>query len=437
MGAVSKVPRVRRTLATVVSLLAASAAAFWLSPAARAACGATATPFHGSAPLTVTFTATCTSSAYTWQFGDGQQAQGQSVQHVYAAGSWTPTLTTDAGTDTLPAVTSVSLVLTGPKEAKYAQWITLHVSVTPAVPVQVRGHPVRGRTVRLRALSTAPYVALGGGVRSAPLHVALVPTISLTLRGTTVFGGAAHAVAVLHPAGAGSVKLTVDGKPGAQINTRLLHTALVVATSTPAPGWLAAKRSLAVAVAQPTLAVGAQSAAVAELENDLGQLHYFVPARSTTFTPDLVDSIYAFQKVNHLARTGIADAATWKALTQPAIPEAKYKTPGLHVEVDKELQVLFVVRDGRIAQISPVSTAGLPGRFTPVGQFAVYRKVDGFDPSPLGTLYEPSYFTGGYAIHGNPSVPPYPASHGCVRVPMWVAPTMFAELVLGTPVDVY
>ena len=427
----------RRLLIIGSALLAASAAAFWLSPAARAACGETATPLRGSAPLTVTFTATCASAAYTWQFGDGQQAQGQSVQHVYAAGSWTPTLTTDAGTDTLPAVTAVSLVLTGPKEAKYAQWITLHVSVTPAVPVQVRGHPVRGGTVRLRALSTAPYVALGGGVRSAPLHVALVPTISLSLRGTTVFGGAAHAVAVLHPAGAGSVKLTVDGRPGARIDTRRLHTAVVVATSKPAPGWLAARRSLTVAVAQPNLAVGAQSLAVAELETGLAQLHYLVPAHSTTFTPELVDSIYAFQKVNHLERTGMADAATWKALASPTVPQPRYKTPGLHVEIDKERQVLFVVRDGQIAQISPVSTAGLPGRFTPVGQFAVYRKVNGFDPSPLGTLYEPNYFTGGYAIHGNPSVPPYPASHGCVRVPMWVAPTMFAELVLGTPVDVY
>jgi N-acetylmuramoyl-L-alanine amidase len=431
------VPRVRRSLVIGFVLLTALAAAFWLPSAARAACATTATPLRGSAPLTVTFAATCASAAYTWQFGDGQQAQGQTVQHVYAAGSWTPTLTTDAGTDTLPAVTSVSLVLTGPKEAKYAQTITLHVSVTPAVPVKVRGHPVRGGSVRLRALSTAPYVALGGGVRSAPLHVALIPTISLSLRGSTVFGGSAHAVAILHPAAAGSVKLTVDGKPGARIDTRQLHTAVVVATSTPAAGWVAAKQSLSVSVAQPTLSAGAQSPAVAELETDLAQLHYLVPARSTTFTTDLVDSIYAFQKVNHLDRTGMADAATWKALENPAIPEPKYKTAGLHVEVDKELQVLFVVRDGQITQISPVSTAGLPGRFTPVGQFAVYRKVDGFDPSPLGTLYEPSYFTGGYAIHGNPSVPPYPASHGCVRVPMWIAPTMFAELVIGTPVDVY
>jgi hypothetical protein len=140
---------VRRPLAILVALLAASAAAFWLSPTAHAACGARATPLRGTAPLTVSFTATCASAAYTWQFGDGQSAQGQTVQHVFAAGVWTPTLVTDADTDTLAPVTAVSLVLSGPKQAKYAQWITLHVSVTPAMPVQVRGHPVRGGAERI------------------------------------------------------------------------------------------------------------------------------------------------------------------------------------------------------------------------------------------------------------------------------------------------
>ena len=61
----------------------------------------------------------------------------------------------------------------------------------------------------------------------------------------------------------------------------------------------------------------------------------------------------------------------------------------------------------------------------------------GFDPSPLGTLYDPMYFTGGYAIHGNPSVPPYPASHGCVRVPMWIAPTLYDTNDYGETVYVY
>jgi len=47
------------------------------------------------------------------------------------------------------------------------------------------------------------------------------------------------------------------------------------------------------------------------------------------------------------------------------------------------------------------------------------------------------YFTGGYAIHGTPSVPPYPASHGCVRIPMWVAPQLSATASHGETVYVY
>lgn len=47
------------------------------------------------------------------------------------------------------------------------------------------------------------------------------------------------------------------------------------------------------------------------------------------------------------------------------------------------------------------------------------------------------YFTGGHAIHGNPSVPPYPARHGCVRVPMWAEPLLHAWNPYGETVYVY
>jgi len=105
--------------------------------------------------------------------------------------------------------------------------------------------------------------------------------------------------------------------------------------------------------------------------------------------------------------------------------------------VKKGLQVLYVVPGSRVGLIVPISTAGVAGTFTPVGRFAVYRKVVEFDPSPLGTLYDPLYFTGSYAIHGNPSVPPYPASHGCVRIPMWVAPFLYRTIPYGETVYVY
>jgi lipoprotein-anchoring transpeptidase ErfK/SrfK len=70
---------------------------------------------------------------------------------------------------------------------------------------------------------------------------------------------------------------------------------------------------------------------------------------------------------------------------------------------------------------------------TPLGTFCVYRKVVGWD----WVLWYPMYFLGGFAIHGYPSVPAYPASHGCVRVLMRVAPRLFATNSWGRTVYVY
>jgi lipoprotein-anchoring transpeptidase ErfK/SrfK len=175
---------------------------------------------------------------------------------------------------------------------------------------------------------------------------------------------------------------------------------------------------------------------VAQLASQLRRLHYVAPS-GPHFDARMLDAVYAFQKVQGLPRTGIADARFWRALANPRRPSPRHAAPANHIEVNKGLQVLYVVQHSQIALIVPISTAGVAGAFTPVGRFAVYRKVGGFDPSPLGTLYDPMYFTGGYAIHGNPSVPPYPASHGCVRVPMWVAPFLYRTIPYGETVYVY
>jgi len=346
-------------------------------------------------------------------------------------------LTTDAGAQPVAAVTSVMLTLSGPRQARYAQWVTLRAAVTPALPMTVRGRRVVGGAIRVRILSTAPYVAVAPGAHSQPLHIAVIPKLVVRVARSTTVGSPVRVVATLHPAGAGTVHVTIDGHASRVVGAAAPGVARVVVTTAPRPGWQAVHASSRVTIRQPTLTVGTSGRTVLQLQSSLAALHYLVPPRAATFDAALTDSLYAFQKVNGLPRTGVADAATWRALARPIAPQPRFRTPGLHVEIDKPHQVLLVVRGGHIAQIIPVSTAGLPGRFTPVGRFAVYRKVSGYDPSPLGTLYDPSYFTGGYAIHGNPSVPPYPASHGCVRVPMWAAPLLFAELVYGTEVDVY
>jgi lipoprotein-anchoring transpeptidase ErfK/SrfK len=75
--------------------------------------------------------------------------------------------------------------------------------------------------------------------------------------------------------------------------------------------------------------------------------------------------------------------------------------------------------------------------YTPRGRFRVESKIAGWRKSPLGLLYYPNYFSGGLAIHGNPSVPHNPQSHGCVRIPMSAAREVSNQLPVGTIVLIY
>jgi lipoprotein-anchoring transpeptidase ErfK/SrfK len=221
-----------------------------------------------------------------------------------------------------------------------------------------------------------------------------------------------------------------------KLDTRRLATYLIQVSVVPTEGYAGTARTLHANVVLPRLALGGRGAAVAQLGDQLRRLRYAAPY-GLTFDARMLDAVFAFQKVQGLPRTGAVDARFWRALNAARTPNPRYTQPADHLEVNKGRQVLYVVRGSHVALIVPVSTAGLPGKFTPVGRFSIYRKVVGFDPSPLGTLYDPMYFTGGYAIHGNPSVPPYPASHGCVRVPMWVAPHLYATNPYGETVYVY
>src|SRR2546430_15179288 len=84
------------------------------------------------------------------------------------------------------------------------------------------------------------------------------------------------------------------------------------------------------------------------------------------------------------------------------------------------------------------SEKGMSGlAYTPRGRFRIYAKMSGWRKSPLGLLYYPNYFSDGLAIHGNPSVPDSPQSHGCIRIPMSAAVEMSRQLPVGTIVLIY
>jgi hypothetical protein len=146
-------------------------------------------------------------------------------------------------------------------------------------------------------------------------------------------------------------------------------------------------------------------------------------------------AVLAFQKWSGLARTGVLDAQVTSALDRATRPVPMLDRPGKRVEILLGRQVALEIVDNRVDRVFHISS-GVAGR-TPSGAFHVYRKERMSWSVPFSTWMPwASYFTGGIALHAYPSVPAYPASHGCVRMMARDAPLMYAFATYGTPVDV-
>ncbi|MFU8854185.1 L,D-transpeptidase family protein [Micromonospora sp. SL1-18] len=187
---------------------------------------------------------------------------------------------------------------------------------------------------------------------------------------------------------------------------------------------------------QPVLRQGSKGAAVTTLQRRLTALHYDVGGVDGAFGPSTFHAVVAFQKVNGLSRDGIVGPRTWAALDRPVVPKPKYNHSGYSVEANLTKQVLYLARGGSVVRILDASS-GKASTPTPTGNYKVQRRIDGWRKSDLGLLWRPNYFTGGYAVHGAPSVPAYPASHGCVRVPVPAMNRLWSIIGVGTPVHIY
>jgi peptidoglycan hydrolase-like protein with peptidoglycan-binding domain len=398
-----------------------------LAPAAQAACPVKVSKASGAAPLRVTFRATCASTVYRWRFGDGARADGRAVTHAFRGGRFAPVLVTDAGKQKVPAVTSIALTLLAPRQARYGDRVTLRARVVPKLPVKLGGAPFRGG--RLSLTVTQPFLtAVAGGV-AARTTIAVVPRLDVRIEGDRTVGAPLRVVAAVRPAHAGTLHVDVDGASTTAIDTSAVRASRIVVSTKPRRGWAAATRVVHAHVHAPTLSLGARGNAVVALEERLADLRYAIRDRGGVYDDDDWQAVLAFQKVNGLPATGTVTPELWSRLSAATAPRAR--EGGDYVEVDKTRQVLFVVRDGKVELATHVST-GATGN-TPVGTWRVYRKVVGWS----WVLWYPSYFLRGFAIHGYPEVPAYPASHGCVRVPMWLAPRLFTQIPAGGTVRVY
>ena len=214
-------------------------------------------------------------------------------------------------------------------------------------------------------------------------------------------------------------------RPG-RVVVRATHSA------TPQVATLKAK-GVGVSVVRPSARPGARGPVVRLLQAQLAQRGYVVGRRGL-YDARTARAVLAFRKVTGMRRTNVAGPDVFAKLARGAGRfRVRFPSHGKHVEADLSRQVVALIRNGRAERIYPVSS-GKPSTPTIQGHFRVYLKAPGTNAKGM---YMSSYFIRGYAIHGYPSVPVFPASHGCVRVPMSEAVSIFRWLTRGEIVDVY
>jgi hypothetical protein len=187
-------------------------------------------------------------------------------------------------------------------------------------------------------------------------------------------------------------------------------------------------------VVDNTAGIGSRGIRVRMLQRGLRRLGYAGLSPTGYFGDGTARAVLAFRKVNHLARTGYASRLVFKKVFERrGTFRLKYPNAGKHVEADLSRQVLVLARNGRAERIYHTST-GKASTPTVLGSFNVYRKSPGTNSK--GMVHS-TYFIGGYAIHGYHSVPIYPASHGCLRVPIPNAWSIYSWIDFDDQVFVY
>lgn len=181
-------------------------------------------------------------------------------------------------------------------------------------------------------------------------------------------------------------------------------------------------------------------------EQRLWDLGYWAGPIDGTFDSGSRHALVAFQKVEGQPRTGNLTRTELEALQKASRPQPRYSGYA-HIEIDLTRQVLFVIDEtGSVSRILPVSSGNerhyvdrgqVHRAHTPRGTFKVLRKINGWRLSSLGLMYYPSYIFNGIAVHGSLSVPAQPASHGCIRVPMFAAKELSGLMPVGIEVCVY
>lgn len=267
----------------------------------------------------------------------------------------------------------------------------------------------RGRARRLSLIAAA--VAVSGGIATATVVV-----MSGESGGSAPSGGSKLAAA----------------RPTITTTTTTVATTTTMATTTTT---IPPVRQPA-AVELPPLPDGAISwgsygLTTLAYEHRLQQLHFDPGPVDGRYDQATDYAVVTVQKLLGLERDGIIGPMVKLGLEHFSYSPAHPKAEGDRVEIDLDTQVLTVYKRWQPILLTTTSTGsgdhfcggedGCQYAITPTGRYEFSYSHRGWDKSKLGRLWNPYYFNGGIAVHGLASVPSYPASHGCARIPMDIA----------------
>jgi hypothetical protein len=381
----------RRHLVYSAAALAATIASFGLTAGSAFA--------SGPVPTTSTTAATPTSTTTT-----GTTASALSA--TAGASSTTTTTTTTPATST--ATTTTTTPTTAPAPAKKAKatlyllnafFVQRQAVIVPNRPMQVGG------VVR-------PYVPGQWVDIKSFLGHKLIKSDRLRIQPSRngSYGGFSEKLTI---PGTGVVRITVTHKRTPQML-----------------GFLAQR---GIASLNENVGFGSTGPFVQLIQQQLQALHFYIP-QTGVFDQGTALALDAYHR---LLGTGVSqslDGPTISSLLDGrGAFKVRYPGDGTHVEGNLSKQLLALIHGSSVYRIYPISS-GKPSTPTILGRFHVYYRVPGYLPDGM---YYSSFFFSGYAIHGYDPAPDYPASHGCMRLPIVDAISVFQWITYGDGVDVY
>jgi hypothetical protein len=169
------------------------------------------------------------------------------------------------------------------------------------------------------------------------------------------------------------------------------------------------------------------------IQQRLAALHFYIP-QSGVYDNGTGLAIDAYHRLLNWGTYQTLDGRTISYLLNGwGAFKVRYPSHGRHAEGSLGNQLLALINGSKVDLIFPISS-GKPSTPTVLGNFHVYLRTPGYLPDGM---YYSSFFIGGYAIHGYDPAPDYPASHGCMRLPIPDAITAYDWLTYGDAVDVY